>query len=206
MRIATWSLMIALASAVSFGQRPWQRPPEQWTDTEARQILADSPWAKSITARVWRWPASPGSTHPEPFPATVRWESATPVRIALRKVGLSPAVATDYAHFVVVVVSLPRKSSATMDARTSAVASLKPTGSQPLAAVSVKFLEQDDNQPLLAFTFPKTPDLTEPRELRLPFVLKRNLKKLSFHATIGDWEVDHEFPARQMLYLGQPAL
>jgi len=107
-------------------------------------------------------------------------------------------------------VSLRRASSnlpgATMDSHTAAAASLKPTGSQALTAVSVKFLEQDANQPLLAFTFPKTPNLIEPRELRLPFVLKRNMKKLYFQAKIGDWEVEQEFSSREMLFLGQPEL
>src|SRR5437667_4242371 len=106
MQGAKYCLMIAMIVSVGFGQPPWEKPPGQWTDAEARKILSDSPWAKTVSARPWRLSAGNGSTtlfHPEPFSATVRWESALPVRLALRKVGQSPAVTADYTHSVVVV-------------------------------------------------------------------------------------------------------
>jgi membrane-associated protease RseP (regulator of RpoE activity) len=174
-------------------------------------MLTDSPWAKAVSARVWRFSTGNGSTtlsRPETFSATVRWESALPVRLALRKVGLSPAVTADYTRSVVVVVSLPKQlfdqPGIRPGARTKPEASLTPTGSSPLSPLDFRSLEQDDNQPLLAFTFAKTPDLLEPRELRLPFILHRDMKKLHFHARFGDWEVDQEFPSRDMTFMGKP--
>jgi hypothetical protein len=211
MQVAKCSLIIALGASIGFGQKPWKKPPGEWTDAEARQMLTDSPWAKTVSARVWRLSAGNGSTtlsRPEPFSTIVRWESALPVRLALRKVGLSPAVTADYTRSVVIVVSLPKNRAGqpfkSADASTKPEASLTPTGSSPLSPLDFRSLEQDDNQPLLAFTFAKTPDLMEARELRLPFILRRDLKKLHFHATIGDWEIDQEFPSRDMTFMGKP--
>jgi hypothetical protein len=130
------------------------------------------------------------------------------VQLALRKVGLSPAVTADYTRSVVVVVSLPKSRVGqplkSTDSSTKPVAYLTVTGSRPVPSLESISLDQDDNQPLLAFTFAKAPDLTEARELRLPFILHRDLKKLRFHATIGDWEIDQEFPSRDMIFMGNP--
>ena len=203
--------MIALGVSIAFSQKPWEKPPGEWTDAETRQILTDSPWAKTVAARVWRRSAGNGSatlSHPEPFSTVVRWESALPVRLALRKAGLSPTVSADYTRSVVVVVSLPKNQAGqpfkSADSGTRPVAYLTATGSKPLSSLNSMSLKQDDNQPLLAFTFAKTPDLMEARELRLPFILHRDLKKLRFHATIGDWEIDQEFPSRDMTFMGKP--
>lgn len=205
--------MLALVVPAGFGQRPWEKPPRQWTDADARQILSDSPWAKSIAIRTWKVTTRDGNTtivQPEPLSATVRWESALPVRLALRKVGLSPAVSADYSRSAVVVVSLPKRwrdqSSVRVDSRTKPEASLKPTGLPALSPLAFMLLEQDDHQPLIAFTFAKSTDLVEPREIRLPFILQRNIKKLYFHARIGDWEVEQEFQLRGMTFLGKPEL
>jgi hypothetical protein len=84
------------------------------------------------------------------------------------------------------------------------VAYLTATGSRPVPSLESISLDQDDSQSLLAFTFAKTPDLTEARELRLPLILRRDLKKLRFHATIGDSEIDQEFPTRDMMFMGNP--
>jgi hypothetical protein len=203
--------MIALGVSIGFGQKPWQKPPGRWTDAETRQILTDSPWAKTVAAVSRRQSPSSSSTtlsHPEPFSTVVRWESALPVRLALRKVGLSPAVKADYTRSVVVVVSLPKSRAGqplkSADSSTKPVAYLTATGSRPVPSLESISLDQDDNQSLLAFTFAKTPDLTEARELRLPLILRRDLKKLRFHATIGDWEIDQEFPTRDMMFMGNP--
>ena len=192
--------MITLGVSIGFGQKPWQKPPGQWTDAETLQILTDSPWAKTVAAKAWRLSAGNGSTtlsHPEPFSTIVRWESALPVRLALRKVGLSPAVTADYTRSVVIVVSLPKNRAGqpfqSADSSTKPAASLTATGSKPISSLDSLSLEQDDNQPLLAFTFAKTPDLLEPRELRLPLILRRDMKKLHFHARIGDWDVESRF-------------
>lgn len=211
MQVAKSSLMIALGVSIAFGQKPWQKPPGQWTDAETRQILTDSPWTKTVAAKAWRLSTGNGSTtlsHSVPFSTIVRWESALPVRLALRKVGLSPAVNADYAHSVVVVVSLPNNRAGQpfkgADSTTKPAAYLTATGSGRIPSLDSVLLEQDDNQPLLAFTFAKTPDLMEARELRLPLILHRDLKKLHFHATIGDWEIDQEFQSRDMTFMGQP--
>ena len=202
---------MTLGVSIGFGQKPWQKPPAQWTDAETRQILTDSPWAKTVAAKAWRLSAGNGSTtlsHPEPFSTIVRWESALPVRLALRKVGLSPAVNADYTRSVVIVVSLPKNRAGqpfqSADSSTKPSASLTATGSKPFSSLDSLSLEQDDNQPLLAFTFTKTPDLLEPRELRLPLILRRDMKKLHFHARIGDWDVDQDFPSRDMTFMGKP--
>ena len=203
--------MMALAVSIAFSQKPWEKAPGEWTDAETRQILTDSPWAKTVAARVWRLSAGNGSTtfsHPEPFSVVVRWESALPVRLALHRVGLSPAVTADYTRSVVIVVSLPKDRAGqrlrSVDASTKPAAYLTATGSKPVPSLESIWLEQDDNQPLIAFTFARTADLMEPRELRLPLILHRDLKKVDFHATIGDWEIDQEFPTRDMTFVGRP--
>ena len=41
----------------TLADQPWKdRPVPEWTESDARQILSDSPWAKSVTAKVNRTP------------------------------------------------------------------------------------------------------------------------------------------------------
>jgi hypothetical protein len=112
--------MLALAfSPAAFAKEFWnERMPSDWSDAEIRQLLNKSPWAKdaSITDTGLRGPLSSGpvaggggrrggrgaakqggptSTTADlvKWKATVRWESALPVRAALNRGTPGPAPA-----------------------------------------------------------------------------------------------------------------
>jgi hypothetical protein len=97
----------------------WRRkPPEQWTEEDAREVLTDSPWAKRVKVRYLESPGRSGSSTQWPVPGrnpggttppiggppvgggggpggvrtaseiVVRWQSAPAVRLAFSKLGI----------------------------------------------------------------------------------------------------------------------
>jgi hypothetical protein len=186
-------LIITLVSSTGIAQRPWEKPAEKWTDADARQILSGSPWAKSFTIVRTRNP-------PAKLVINIRWESALPIRLALRKAGLSPAMSVDYSSSTVVVIGFPNQG-----AEQKPEVFLKPASSNLLKPVDSKALEQEDHLPLFAFAFARTMDLTEPIDLRLPF-FKKPLKSLSLRVKMGDFQGEQSFSADYMTFLGKPEL
>jgi hypothetical protein len=109
----------ALATLDAFGSKEFwnEKMPEAWTAAEIRQLLSKSPWAKeaSITDTALRGPlssarpaarrnsrvpasqtgASDGTGASFKWKATVRWESALPVRAALNR-GEAGELPADY--------------------------------------------------------------------------------------------------------------
>lgn len=104
--IAAAVAWLALAALV-WAQGPWRKPPEQWSDKEAKKILNDSPWARTsilpyhpyvemgrgtqVGTRVRIGDAPPGSVsgqdHNLNWPIIVRWSSAKSIRRALNRTG-----------------------------------------------------------------------------------------------------------------------
>jgi hypothetical protein len=103
-----------LSPALLAGDEWRKKPPEQWTEEDAREVLTDSPWAKRVKVRYvespgaggsgTQWPIPGGSTPPmggPPIPGgggpggvrtaseiVVRWQSAAAVRLAFSKLGI----------------------------------------------------------------------------------------------------------------------
>src|SRR5580704_773385 len=70
------------------------KPPAQWSTGEIYQLLNQSPWARPVTA--WQTTDPPRRARiPQPPQGVVTWESAQPVRDAL-KVPLPPEFDDQY--------------------------------------------------------------------------------------------------------------
>lgn len=179
---------------------PWNRPIEHWTEDDAREILTDSPWAKAaiITA--------PGTVQRINKEVTVRWQSAAPIRLALRKQGRLPVGVLTDGSYVIAIANLSsiagERELQDLQTKNLLNATLKPRGRKPIAALAVDVLLEDYNTPLLVFVFPEIQFVEEP-VAKLPLGITPTPPQLEFSATIGSVVVKQKFPVRAMKYLGK---
>lgn len=110
--VAAW---LALA-VVAVAQGPWRsKPPDKWSDKEAKKILSDSPWARlaqlpyhpyvemgrgtevGTGVRIGDRPPQSvdGQDHGRSWPLIVRWSSSKTIRRALARTGKGPGVASE---------------------------------------------------------------------------------------------------------------
>jgi hypothetical protein len=154
---------------------PWQAHNSQWTDEDASRILKDSPWALPLD----------GSS------ATVRWESAHPVRLAAAKLKAGYPEADCGDCYAIVVEGL---SAAADSERPKAW--LKAPGRNAIGASRVIAREH-----AVIFLFPRVDDVSQPVTIRLPLGIRlRN--SVRFEATIGGKKVSRTFLLNKMTYRG----
>lgn len=172
MRIILISLLIVLPG---FAGDPWKVPSSEWTMADAQRLLGASPWSKAI----------------DQSKIVVRWESASPVRLALTQ--LNKRVETDDDPcYAIAVIGLETPSEPPRWE-----ASLRATGRKAIAAVRVRM--RDDG---LVFVFPRDPELQQPVVFRMPFDLKLG-NTVEFEARIGNQVVKQKFSLRCMTYTGR---
>ena len=107
-----------LLALPSFAGDPWRTPLLEWTQQDATRILNDSPWAKRN-----------GRTK-----TIVRWQSARPVRLAMKKLHAGEVTGNDDCY-VIAIVGLTASEQAPKTAY------LKPTGRAPIPSVETRLVD-----------------------------------------------------------------
>ena len=172
MRIILISVFIALPG---FAADPWKAPSAGWTVADAQRLLSASPWAKAI----------------DQSKTVVRWESASPVRLALTRLD-KPVITDEDPCYAIAVIGLEMPSEPLRWE-----ASLRATGRKAIHAVRVRM--RDDG---MIFVFPRDPELQQPVVFRFPFEFKLG-NSVEFEARIGTQVVKQKFCLRRMTYTGR---
>ena len=199
--------MLAMAARLRASDADfWNRkPPMDWTPEEIDRLLSVSPWAKEITPTYTSLPAPTdrrpwgenppigwGTVKPQrsvkaPYQATIRWESADPVRSA-QKTALPAAFGGTY------VIGIYFRYATRRDLGSKPMENLKEsavlTGTRALDAEIVQVYQQAADGFLVGF--PKTST--------------RGVKHLEFSCRIGLLALKAKFNVGAMLYHGQLAL
>ncbi len=202
-------LILAVAARLNASDSDfWNKKNRQqnWTPEEIERLLKNSPWAKEITPtytslpppidhRPWgetppigRGPIpTPGRPIKAPYQATIRWESADPIRSA-QKTALPAAFGDHY------VVGVYFRDAAHRDLGSKPVENLKESAVfLGTRAFDAEIVQAD---PLIMdgflVGFPKTPPV--------------GVKQLEFSARAGLLALKAKFNIGEMLYHGQPAL
>jgi hypothetical protein len=151
----------------------------EWTEDDAKELLKDSPWVKTVAATPVKPPAkdvqvssnigrrkrreSGGTTPPanaKPPTLTLRWESALPVREAeLKSRDVTAPTLDDQEHYAIAVYGIPRgmlkDDSKGMAESLKRQAILKRESKQDTKPSSVEILLRDDG-PVVLYLFPKS--------------------------------------------------
>ena len=201
-------LALALAGRLNASDSDFwnKKPPADWTPEEIERLLKDSPWAKEVTPTYTSLPPRaderPWSENPPiggvpgrgprtsakvPYHATVRWESAEPIRQA-QKTALPASFGGRHVLGVFFLNAAGRDlgSTAMEDLRRSAVL----IGKSPVDAEIVQVYPGMRDGFLIGF--PKTST--------------SGAKQVGFSARIGLLALRAKFDTGEMLYHGQPAL
>ncbi len=147
----------------------------EWTEDDAKGLLKDSPWVKTVVATLVKLPdraarshrggrrgtsdtAAPASTKPPTL--TLRWESALPVREAeLKARDVTAPALDDEEHYAIAVYGIPRgmllDDSKIMAEDLRRQALLKREGKKDSKPSSVEILLRDDG-PVVLYLFPKS--------------------------------------------------
>jgi len=204
-----------------------EKPMSQWDPEEAKQVLTDSPWAKSLTPQwvpdstnefarrdTGDWQAGRvdgiglagtgifGSAraaeaiarvHAKPDPGTVvvRWESALPVRAALKKAGETGGPKLDDDHYAIVIHDIPNTGRPNVDRELKNIAFLKRDKMQNLRPSSVEILEGNDGMETVVYLFPRTVEISK-RDGWLQFVAQIGRLFVTLNFYPGDMQIRGE--------------
>jgi hypothetical protein len=198
-----------LAGSLWAGEFWNDKEPAQWSEKEVERILTKSPWAKQVTAamdfaKLRDRPGGMGGPGlgggplggiPE-FIATVRWESAEPVRAALKKT----AADAEKTH-VVSISGLPmmgrgrneeiaarRKELLEKIKDATTLTGKSKTGLNPSR------IHVDESTGAIYFFFEKSESISG------------EAKDLTFTTQMGPLEFKAKFSPQEMMYKGQAAL
>ena len=192
------------------------KPASEWTQQEVEKLLANSPWAETMTiargAVVFgagvgrgmpkRRPRAAGS--PVTVELNIRWQSARPVREAMgaqaRLTGrnLAPAARrmldADPDGYVIVVRGLPAnlaRISGESRMTLQRGATLEAPKSDPVPAAALD-LRRDGGAVELRLAFPE--------------ILRPEHDSAVFRLELGSATIKHKFDLRKMIFLGERAL
>ncbi len=170
----------------------------QWTVEEAKQVLADSPWAKRTAVSVlplrsedqlrdggrmgggarragvgWQdgksAPADGGDQHPA---VEIRWESALPVRASEMKAGETGAPDWEGDYYAIAVYDVPGVTPAlekSLRGELKQTTFLKRTGKKDLKPARVEIDQLGHNMARIVYLFARTTELTV-ADARVEFV------------------------------------
>jgi len=199
--------MLALAGPLYADSDFWnKKPPANWTPQEIARLLKDSPWAKEITPTYTSLPPptdrrpwgenppiglgsgpKPQRSVKAPNQATVRWESADPVRSAQKNA--LPAAFDD--HYVIGIYF--------------GYATRRDLGSKP-----VENLQQSavlmGSRAVNAEVVQAQSELADGFLIGFPKTSTRGIKQFEFFARVGLLAVKAKFNIGEMMYRGHLAL
>ena len=176
-RMAWFVLSALLLTAADQDWKTKQFP--EWTEDDAKELLKDSPWVKTVAATLLKPSgkdvqvsstigrrrhreqsdtAAPANAKPPML--TLRWESALPVREAeLKAREVTAPALDDENHYAIAVYGIPRAllkdDSKVMAEDLKRQALLKREGKKDTRPSSVEILLRDDG-PVVLYLFPKS--------------------------------------------------
>ena len=189
----SWMAPFVLGALIlTAGDQAWKNKQfSEWTEDDAKEVLKDSPWVKTVAATVINPPVSAARVHsrgkqsgpkgaPLPPPIlTLRWESALPVREAELKARDTGAPSVDVDHYAIALYGISRSllkdNSKVVVEEIKKQAVLKRDGKKDIKPSSVELLLREDG-PVVVYRFPKSAEFTW-RDHRIDFAGKvANLK------------------------------
>jgi hypothetical protein len=196
----SWMLLAGAAAAYGFaGREFWEsKDPAEWTSDDIARMLSKSPWAKAATAerpqarrRQMGRMRVPADRTVTTYKGTIVWESAAPVRAAL-KTSLPEGFDGQY---VLGVSGLPLTRSDGRNAldRIRQVTTLQCKGRLPMGPARVH--EDTSNGTVYLFGFSRE---------ALP--LSRDDKDIVFTTHMGRLAFTAKFNPKEMLYHGELAV
>ncbi len=173
-RLALFALSALVLTAADQAWKNKQFP--EWTEDDAKELLKDSPWVKTVAATLVKSQdratfgrrggkrrsaidkAAPADAKPPML--TLRWESALPVREAeLKARDVTAPTLDDQDHYAIAVYGIPRgilrDDSKIMAEDLKRQALLKREGKKDTKPSSVEILLRDDG-PVVLYLFPKS--------------------------------------------------
>lgn len=194
-----------------------------WNQKECQRLLNDSPWARVVEFH----PPGDGGGDDEDAPgrlncdtcsdsgnrgalppsvlATVRWQTALPVKQALAKtrfgdeVKNSPEAASLLGQrepfFVVALAGLPRKFVRTSAQRIKSNSILKVKNKPPIAAASVRGEALPNERAVVYLTFPRTQN-------GVPAISIEDAE-VEFDLDLGPSDIKRKFKLKDMVYEGK---
>lgn len=221
MRNAGLVVMVALPLCGFQPRQPWKtKPPAQWSVSEARLVLADSPWAKPVNPQLKRAAgkgsemagasqtmrrggyARGGTQSPEELyqlhPAvTVRWESALPIREAEAMAGEVDAPDIEQGNYAIAVYGVqsrfPGRDAKSLAGDFKKHAMLKREGKPDIKPASVEVIMRDTGI-VAVFQFPRSAEITQAD------------REVQFEAQMGPLFVTHGFVLAEMVVAGKREL
>lgn len=185
-RMALFALSALLLTAADQAWKNKQFP--EWTEEDAKELLKDSPWVKTVVATLVKAPdrvsvgrrggrrhgaSAAAAADKTPAPTlTLRWESALPVREAeLKARDVTAPTLDDEDHYAIAVYGIPRAmlrdDSKIMAEDLKRQALLKREGKKDTKPSSVEILLRDDG-PVVVYLFPKSAEF-DWRDHRIEF-------------------------------------
>jgi hypothetical protein len=181
-------LFFPLILSAALVRHTWDKPDSEWKEAEAKTIVSDSPWAKAT--------AITGGDK-----AIIRWEDSEPVRRALQRLGMTPAIGNAEQYYALALSArlseLPESGS-----RRNWTARLTVPGNWNLEASEVRVVSQSQNSAVV-FLFPKQGPLRQPNLWSLPFGIILPSWNAEFRARVGSTEIVQRFPLHRMWYMGR---
>ena len=174
------TLFLMFALALIGAEQAWKNKQyPEWTEDDAKELLKDSPWVKTVVATLVTSPErvtigrrgrrgghSDTSAVPSAKPPalTLRWESALPVREAeLKAREVAAPALDDEDHYAIAVYGIPRAmlkdDSKIVAEDLKRQALIKRDGKRDVKPSSVQILLRDDG-PVALYLFPKSAELT----------------------------------------------
>ena len=175
MALFVWSALLLTAADQDWKNKQFP----EWTEDDAKELLKDSPWVKTVAATLVKPSgkdvqvsspigrrkhreksdtAAPANAKPPML--TLRWESALPVREAeLKARDVTAPTLDDEDHYAIAVYGIPRgmlkDDSKIVTEELKRQALLKREGKKDTKPSSVEILLRDDG-PVVLYLFPKS--------------------------------------------------
>jgi hypothetical protein len=212
--------MLACVLSLAAADLVWKdKPSSDWTEQDARQILQDSPWAKTVTAGITRLqtederreggnmgqPHGVGfdgmnrkQTGPKSGPGFVtlrlRWESALPIRLAELKAREIEPPTLEGDGYEIAVYGVPRAffndDPKTLGNPLKKLASLKREGKKDVKPSSVEVFQRPDGL-VVVYLFPLSAEIS------------RKDTVMDFEAVIGRIVLKKSFDLQSMQFQGR---
>jgi hypothetical protein len=217
-----FSWLIPCSAVLLIAAEPiWmEKPIANWTEEDARQILASSPWVKTVVAGVTRretederrqggnmgqptgvgYDGVDGKRSNSSVPKlpgirlTVRWESALPVRVAEIKAHEPPPPVLSDDGYVIAVYGIPasfaKGDPTSLGKPLKESAALKREGKKDIPPSSVEVF-QLENSVVVAYLFPLSAEIGKKDDV------------IEFSALIGRLQVSQHFLLANMQFQGK---
>lgn len=212
--------VFAVCVALLAADQAWKtKPIAEWSEDDARQLLADSPWVKravvailpELTAQQRREGGVTGGgqgvgldgligkadprAKKQVAPISIRWESASSVRAAELKAREVGAPDWEGDAYVLAVYDVPDVKVGTNTRNQVAdmkqVAFLKRSGKKDLKPDSVQLMQEPNGLSIVVFVFPRTEDITLGDE-RIEFTAQINRISVATYFFPAQMELDHK--------------